>query len=276
MPSPHNPHDAKAYCATLIGCGKMGSAMMSSWLKNGLVSRVNVVDPSPLPVHLSNDPRVHYYSSYQEDMPVSDILILAVKPQILKEASQKIANDISTETVLLSIAAGQRISTLESIFGSNQPTIRTMPNTPAAIGKGVSVSVANKHVTSEQRNIANTLLRASGEHRWIEDESLMDAVTALSGSGPAYIFHFIEALADAGEKLGLDADLAMSLARQTVIGSAALAEHDGDVSAETLRKNVTSPGGTTQAALETLMDGRFQIILDEALNAAHKRSQDLS
>lgn len=276
MPSPHNPHDAKAYCATLIGCGKMGSAMMSSWLENGLVSRVNVVDPSPLPVHLSNDPRVHYYSSYQEDMPVSDILILAVKPQILKEASQKIANDISTETVLLSIAAGQRISTLESIFGSNQPTIRTMPNTPAAIGKGVSVSVANKHVTSEQRNIANTLLRASGEHRWIEDESLMDAVTALSGSGPAYIFHFIEALADAGEKLGLDADLAMSLARQTVIGSAALAEHDGDVSAETLRKNVTSPGGTTQAALETLMDGRFQIILDEALNASHKRSQDLS
>ena len=275
MPSPHNPHDAKAYCATLIGCGKMGSAMMSSWLENGLVSRVNVVDPSPLPVHLSNDPRVHYYSSYQEDMPVSDILILAVKPQILKEASQKIANDISTETVLLSIAAGQRISTLESIFGSNQPTIRTMPNTPAAIGKGVSVSVANKHVTSEQRNIANTLLRASGEHRWIEDESLMDAVTALSGSGPAYIFHFIEALADAGEKLGLDADLAMSLARQTVIGSAALAEHDGDVSAETLRKNVTSPGGTTQAALETLMDGRFQTILDEALNAAHKRSQKL-
>ncbi len=276
MPSPHLPHDAKAYCATLIGCGKMGGAMMASWLENGLVSRVSVVDPSPLPAHLSDDPRVHYYPSYQEDIAASNILILAVKPQILKEASQKIANDISSETVLLSIAAGQRLSTLESIFGSDQPIIRTMPNTPAAIGKGVSVSIANQHVTPEQKEIANTLLRASGEHKWIEDEGLMDAVTALSGSGPAYIFHFIEALADAGKKLGLDADLAMSLARQTVIGSAALAEHDGNVSAETLRKNVTSPGGTTQAALETLMDGRFQAILDEALNAAKKRSQELS
>lgn len=275
MPSPHTTHDAKTYCATLIGCGKMGSAMMTSWLKNGLVSRVNVVDPSPLPAHLSNDPRVHYYPSYQEDMPNSDILILAVKPQILKEASQKIANNISSKTVLLSIAAGQHLSTLESIFGSDQPIIRTMPNTPAAIGKGISVSVSNKHVTSAQKEIADTLLRASGEHKWIEDERLMDAVTALSGSGPAYIFHFIEALADAGEKLGLDADLSMSLARQTVIGSAALAEHDGEASAATLRQNVTSPGGTTQAALEVLMDGRFQTILDEALNAAKKRSQEL-
>lgn len=276
MPAYHNQHDAKTYSATLIGCGKMGSAMMASWLENDLVSRVNVIDPSPLPVHLSDDPRVYYYPSYQEGTPTSDILILAVKPQILKEASQKIADDINDKTVLLSIAAGQRLSTLESIFGSDQPIIRTMPNTPAAIGKGVSVSVANTHVSSEQKDIADTLLRASGEHKWIEDEGLMDAVTALSGSGPAYLFHFIEALADAGEKLGLDTDLSMSLARQTVIGSAALAEHDGDVSAETLRKNVTSSGGTTQAALETLMDGRFQTILDEALNAAKKRSQELS
>ncbi|PCI56164.1 MAG: pyrroline-5-carboxylate reductase [Alphaproteobacteria bacterium] len=276
MSSPHTTHDAKTYCATLIGCGKMGSAMMTSWLDNGLVSRVDVVDPSPLATHLSNDPRVHYYPSYQEDMPDADILVLAVKPQILKEASQKIANNISSKTVLLSIAAGQRLSTLESIFGSNQPIIRTMPNTPAAIGKGISVSVGNKYVTSAQKETADTLLRASGEHKWIEDERLMDAVTALSGSGPAYVFHFIEALANAGKKLGLDADLSMSLARQTVIGSSALAEHDGDVSAETLRENVTSPGGTTQAALETLMDGRFQTILDEALNAAKKRSQELS
>lgn len=276
MPPPHTTHDAKAYCATLIGCGKMGSAMITSWLENNLVSRVSVVDPSPLPAHLSDDPRVHYHPYYQEDMPSSEILILAVKPQILKEASQKIANNINAETVLLSIAAGQCISTLESIFGSKQPIIRTMPNTPAAIGKGISVSVANKHVTSAQKEIASTLLHASGEHKWIEDENLMDAVTALSGSGPAYIFHFIEALADAGEKLGLDTNLAMSLARQTVIGSAALAEHDDGVSAETLRANVTSPGGTTQAALEVLMDGRFQTILDEALNAAKKRAQELS
>ena len=276
MPAPHNQHDAKTYSATLIGCGKMGGAMMASWLKNDLFSRVNVVDPSPLPVHLSDDQRVYYYPSYQGGIPTSDILILAVKPQILKEASQKIANDINDETVLLSIAAGQRLATLESIFGSDQPIIRTMPNTPAAIGKGVSVSVANTHVSSKQKVIADTLLRASGEHKWIEDEGLMDAVTALSGSGPAYVFHFIEALADAGEKLGLDADLAMSLARQTVIGSAALAEYDGDVSADTLRKNVTSPGGTTQAALEVIMDGRFQDILDEALSAANKRSKELN
>ncbi|PCJ99891.1 MAG: pyrroline-5-carboxylate reductase [Zetaproteobacteria bacterium] len=263
------------YCATLIGCGKMGSAMMESWLNNNLVHHVNVIDPSPLPEHLSNDPRVHYYASYQSGISAPDILVLAVKPQILKEASQQIAQDISADTVLLSIAAGQSLATLEEIFGAEQPIIRTMPNTPAAIGKGISVSVANGYVTATQKIIAEILLSASGIHKWIDDEHLMDAVTALSGSGPAYIFHFIEALAHAGERLGLDGDLSIALARQTVIGSAALAEHNPDTSAATLRENVTSPGGTTQSALNILMDGRFQDLLNEALNAAKKRSQEL-
>lgn len=277
MASPSVPtNNKKQYCATLIGCGKMGGAMMTSWLESGLINHINVVDPSPLPSHLLNDPRIDYYASYKNDISVPDILILAVKPQILKEASVKIANQICEQTILLSIAAGQSLSTLESIFGSNQPIIRTMPNTPAAIGKGISVSIANTRVSTEQKNIANLLLCTSGDHKWIEDEHLMDAVTSLSGSGPAYIFHFIEALAVAGEKLGLDKDLSMSLARQTVIGSAALADNDKTISAATLRENVTSPGGTTQAALEVLMDGRFQEILNEALAAASKRSKELN
>ncbi len=269
-------NNKEQYSATLIGCGKMGSAMMMSWLQDGIISNVSVVDPSPLPVHLQNDPRINYYPFYNTDIPSPDILILAVKPQILKEASEKIASNISNSTILLSIAAGQNISTLESIFGSTQPIIRTMPNTPAAIGKGISVSFSNSHVSAKQRNIADALLSTSGESKWIEDESLMDAVTSLSGSGPAYLFHFIEALADAGEKLGLDKDMAISLARQTVIGSAALAENDSNVTASILRQNVTSPGGTTQAALEVLMDGRFQKILDETLSAAKNRSKELS
>ncbi|MGH1377232.1 MAG: pyrroline-5-carboxylate reductase [Alphaproteobacteria bacterium] len=269
-------NNKEQYSATLIGCGKMGSAMMMSWLQDGIISNVNVVDPSSLPVHLQNDPRINYYPSYNTDIPSTDILILAVKPQILKEASEKIASNISSNTILLSIAAGQNISTLESIFGSSQPIIRTMPNTPAAIGKGISVSFPNSHVSAKQKNIADALLSTSGESKWIEDESLMDAVTSLSGSGPAYLFHFIEALADAGKKLGLDKNMAISLARQTVIGSAALAEHDSNVTASTLRQNVTSPGGTTQAALEVLMDGRFQKILDDTLSAAKNRSKELS
>ncbi len=265
-----------AYNITLIGCGKMGGAMMLSWLSHDLVQHINVIDPTPLNNELMSDSRINYAAKYDGGKITSDILILAVKPQILEKASKEIANNLSNDTALLSIAAGQSISTLENIFGSDKAIIRTMPNTPASIGKGISVSVANQNVTDRQKDTAQKLLNASGESLWIEDEGLIDCVTALSGSGPAYIFYLIEALAKAGEKTGLSNEMSVKLARQTVIGSAALAEYDAGTSAATLRKNVTSPNGTTQAALDVLMDGRFQSILDEALSAAKNRAKELN
>lgn len=255
--------------AVLIGCGKMGSAMARSWLTSGLVSKLEIIDPADCPF---DDSRVTH-SQVLTDID-TDIVILAVKPQILKDALLNVT--LSGRTVALSIAAGQSLSTLEKILGSSQPIIRSMPNTPAAIGKGVSVSVANDHVTKEQSDMAERLLLACGLHYWIDDERLIDAVTALSGSGPAYVFHLIECLHKAGQAIGLNDDLALALARQTVVGSAALAETESGIPASTLRENVTSPNGTTQAGLDVLMDGRFSDILEETLRAAQKRSQELN
>ncbi len=265
-----------AYDITLIGCGKMGGAMMRSWLANDLVQHIKIIDPTSLNDMLMSDSRISYSPKYDDSKITSDILILAVKPQILKDASGEITNNLSDNTALLSIAAGQSIATLENIFGSDKAIIRTMPNTPASIGKGVSVSIANKNVTDSQKNVAQKLLNASGESLWVDNEALIDSVTALSGSGPAYIFYLIEALAKAGETTGLSSDISMKLARQTIIGSAALAEYEADTSAATLRENVTSPNGTTQAALDVLMDGRFQSILDETLSAAKNRAKELN
>lgn len=151
-----------------------------------------------------------------------------------------------------------------------------MPNTPAAIGQGMSALFATKNVTDAQRTMATDLLSALGKTIWLDDEEQMNAVTAVSGSGPAYVFLLIEAMANAGEKAGLSPEQAMLLARQTVIGSAALAADEQNISASTLRKNVTSPGGTTEAALNVLMDGKFQDIMDKAIEAATNRSKELS
>ncbi len=249
--------------------------MLRSWLDNNLIGNINIIDPSPLPSDLQSDNRVSYISKYDGSKIDSDIVIIAVKPQILSDAAKDIAENINSGTLLLSIAAGQSITTLENIFGSGKAIVRTMPNTPAAIGKGISVSIANDNVNREQKAVAQALMDASGQHIWISDESLMNDVTALSGSGPAYVFYLIEALAKAGEKAGLDSDIATLLARQTVIGSAALAEAENDISAEALRQNVTSPKGTTEAALNVLMDGRFQDILSEAIIAAKTRGIEL-
>ena len=263
------------YSIALVGCGKMGSAMLRSWLNNNLTSHVDVFEPNALPDDIAASSLVSHYTSFTGDTISTDILIIAVKPQILKDALSETASHISNNTTILSIAAGQTLSNLESIFG-NAAIIRTMPNTPAAIGKGVSVSISNNSVSEMQKTMANTLLSTCGVSHWVENERLMDSVTALSGSGPAYIFYLIEVMAKAGEIIGLDAALSMDLARHTVIGSAALAEYEKDTEAVQLRENVTSPNGTTYAALQVLMDGRFQNILNEALTAARDRSKELS
>lgn len=254
---------------TLVGCGKMGSAMVRGWVATKAADTIYVIEPSGLPGDLQNMPNVELV---EQTMP-SDIIVLAVKPQMMDAVCKTLDPGSAT---ILSIAAGQKIANFEKHFGASQPIIRAMPNTPAAIGEGITVAVANKNVTYNVRKIAGGLLQAMGHIQWIEDESLMDAVTALSGSGPAYVFYLIEVLAKAGEASGLAPDFAMTLARQTVIGSAALAGYDADTSAETLRKNVTSPGGTTEAALKVLMDGRMQDLFSEALAAATARSKELS
>lgn len=255
--------------AVLIGCGKMGGAMARAWLNQNVVFKLDVIDPAACDI---NDGRVTH-SQTLGDID-ADVVILAVKPQILKDAVENVR--VSPDSLIVSIAAGQSLETLAGLFGDTQPIVRSMPNTPAAIGKGISVSVGNAYISDAHKGMAERLLLSCGLHDWVEDEGLMDGVTALSGSGPAYVFYMIESLKKAGQNIGLSSELSSALARQTVVGSAALAEHESDTPASTLRENVTSPNGTTQAGLEILMDGRFDDILTETLSAARRRSKELN
>ena len=266
---------AHRYSLTLVGCGKMGSALLSGWISKNLLSRAVIIEPNDVPEFLLAHKEVTHLRQAGHTPVDTDIVILATKPQTLAQAVGAMKNNTSKDALILSIAAGQSLAALESFFAAGQPVVRSMPNTPAAIGKGVSAAITNRHVSDKQKAMASRLLEASGTVSWIADESLMDAITALSGSGPAYVFYLIEALAKAGETIGLAPQLSMSLARQTVIGSAALAEDSSDTPADILRKNVTSPGGTTEAALKILMDGKFQALLNEALKAAKDRGIEL-
>lgn len=265
----------------LIGCGKMGSALLRGWLASGHIGHVYVLDPFGLPEEFEDEApaRVAFYDKaeiFAGARPPASVFVIAVKPQIMDEVCHAIKKAIPADALVLSIAAGQTIAKFESYFGAAQPVIRSMPNTPAAIAKGMTVGCPNAHVSPAQKTLADNLLKAVGQVEWVEDEGLLDAVTAVSGSGPAYIFLLMEAMAAAGVKAGLKPDFAMKLARQTVIGSAALAESD-PLPAETLRKNVTSPGGTTAAALDVLMaTSGMQDLFDKAIAAATARSKELS
>lgn len=269
----------RSYKIGLAGCGKMGSAMVRGWLAARLVSQIDILDPHGMPPELALEEKITYCKN--EDMFVAtsrtwDLLVIAVKPQIMEEFCAKIAKAIPSNLPVLSIAAGQTIDSFKNRLGAGRPIIRSMPNTPAAIGKGITVACATPNTDESVRGMTNDLLEAMGKVEWIHDEGLLDAVTAISGSGPAYVFYLIESLAESGVKAGLDKDLSMTLARQTVIGAAALAEHDADIPASTLRENVTSPNGTTAAALAVLMDGRLQNLMTEAIAKATARSQELS
>ncbi len=265
----------------LIGCGKMGSALLRGWLASGQVKHVYVLDPGGLPEEFEDEApaRVTFYDKpemFAGARPPASVFVVAVKPQIMDSVCHAIKKAVPADALVLSIAAGQTIAKFEGYFGASQPVIRSMPNTPAAIAKGMTVGCPNAHVSPAQKTLADNLLKAVGHVEWVADEGLLDAVTAVSGSGPAYIFLLIEAMAAAGVKAGLKADFAMKLARQTVIGSAALADAD-PLSAETLRKNVTSPGGTTAAALDVLMaPSGMQELFDKAIAAATARSKELS
>ncbi len=261
----------------LVGAGKMGAAMLEGWLALGLDPRnVVVIDPHPSPeiVALSNK-GVVLNPSANATANIATI-VLAVKPQVAPDVMPSVASLVGPGTLVVSIMAGKTLAFLEASI-PNAAIVRAMPNTPAAVGRGITVAVPNNAVTAEQKQRAHRLLAASGAAEWVADESLMDAVTAVSGSGPAYVFLLAESLAKAGVAAGLPADLAATLARETVAGAGELL-HRSSLDAATLRKNVTSPAGTTAAALDILMkeDGGFDALLDAAVAAAAKRSRELA
>lgn len=263
----------------LVGCGKMGSALLRGWLASGIdADDVVVVDPQPLPDDLSAIPRVSEGSRIPTDFH-PDVVVLAVKPQMMLAALPAYVR-FAPDAIFLSIAAGRTLGFYQSILGATVAVVRAMPNTPASIGRGVTVCCSNARVTEEQKQLCSNLLSAVGGVEWVTDEGLMDAVTAVSGSGPAYVFLLAETLAEAGVQAGLSPDLAARLALGTVAGAGAmLGEADQVVvAAAQLRVNVTSPGGTTAAALDILMDGKrgFGPLLKQAVQAATDRGRQLN
>ena len=255
----------------LLGCGKMGGAMLAGWLENGLSpDAVHVIDPKPSDWLKTTGVHVN------EALPEAPAMtLLAVKPQMMGDALPAVVA-LSGKTVFLSIAAGTTIATLRAALGPDAAIIRAMPNTPAAVGRGITALIGDTQVGAADLDLAEALLSAVGQVVRLEDEAQMDAVTAVSGSGPAYVFHLIECLAQAGEAEGLSPDLAMALAKATVGGAGVLAEEADETPSE-LRVNVTSPNGTTQAALEVLMDEESGLppLMRRAVAAAANRSREL-
>ena len=264
----------------LAGAGNMGVAMLAGWLEGGLSpAQIVVQDPSPPPrgKELLAKHGITARPTIASLPAPPAVIVVAVKPQVMDEVFPPLAKLAGKNTVVLSIAAGRTIAGFEKHLPKGTAVVRSMPNTPAAIGRGITVGVANAHVTPVQRAACDALLRAVGEVAWVDDEGLLDAVTAVSGSGPAYVFYLSECLAEAGIKAGLAPELAQKLARCTVAGSGELL-HRSDLAADTLRQNVTSPGGTTFAALQVLMaenDGLAKL-MREAVAAATRRSRELA
>lgn len=263
----------------LVGCGKMGGALLRGWIDSGIpAADITVVEPSSEPVAaLGLDPAPAVYSSLGE-LPVDyepRCVILAVKPQIMGDVAPDCRRFAEAGAMMLSIAAGRTIRSFEEALGSGAAIVRAMPNTPAAVGRGITALVANRAVPEAGRDLASRLLDAVGATVWVDEEAQMDAVTAVSGSGPAYVFYLVDCLAAAGAAEGLPADAAMTLARATVAGAGELL-FQSEETAEILRRNVTSPGGTTAAALDVLMGEQgLASLMRHAVAAAARRSREL-
>ncbi|MDF1609677.1 pyrroline-5-carboxylate reductase [Hoeflea sp. YIM 152468] len=260
----------------LVGAGNMGGAMLNGWLDAGMdPATIVVLDPTPSETMAKRlaSAGVQCVGSAPDGM-TAGVLMLAVKPQIMDDVLPGLTGLVGPQTVSLSVAAGKTIAYFEARLGG--AVVRTIPNTPAMVGRGITGAVANPAVTAEARAEIDRLLSVCGPVEWVEDEALIDAITAVSGSGPAYVFYLAECMAEAGRKCGLPADLAMRLARATVSGAGELMHRSPD-GAATLRQNVTSPNGTTAAALAVLMaDDGIQPVFDQALQAAATRSRDLA
>lgn len=258
----------------LVGCGRMGQAMVHGWLKNGLSEKALIgINPSTP----SKFPQGARHLTSAQDLPAEitpAAIVLAVKPGVIDSVLPALAHFGDRNILVISVAAGVRLNRLETVFES---AVRAMPNTPSEIGHGITAAVAGRQVNERHHMLATALLGATGSMLWINDEDLMDAVTAVSGSGPAYIFAMTEAMAAAGRAEGLPDDVAMRLARQTVIGAAHLMAKRKDTDPGDLREQVTSPGGTTAAALAVLRaaDG-LGALVGRAIRAAARRSRELA
>jgi pyrroline-5-carboxylate reductase len=262
----------------LVGAGKMGGAMLEAWLARGLPpALVSVIDPAPSPAaakviaarRIARDPQPQLIANHAA-------IVLAVKPQMASDVMPALGRFVGRDSVVVSIMAGRTIGFLAKNLPKGTAIVRAMPNTPASVGRGITVAVPNARVGTSARELADVLLSATGPVAWIKNEKWMDAVTAVSGSGPAYVFLLAESLARAGAAVGLPKPLATRLARATVAGAGELM-HRSDLDAAKLRENVTSPGGTTAAALKVLM-GKSGIdgLMKKAVAAATRRSRELA
>lgn len=262
----------------LAGAGNMGGALLAGWLAQGLdPARVIVQDPGPNPAMAAMLAKAGIASTARTQLSTPPaVLLMAVKPQLMEDVFPALARQAGPETVVLSVAAGRTIASFEKHLPARAAVVRSIPNTPASVGRGITAAVPNAHVTPKQKALCDTLLRGVGEVVWVEREDLIDAATAVSGSGPAYVFLLAECLAEAGRKAGLPADVAAALARWTVAGAGELL-HRSELAPDQLRRNVTSPNGTTHAALQVLMAANgLQPLLDQAIAAATHRSRELA
>lgn len=263
----------------LVGCGKMGGALLSGWLAGASTPRpIHVVEPNADGVAaFRGKPGVTCVAT-AADVPAGsapEVIVLATKPQVMDDVAPAYRRFAARGSLVISVAAGRTLAYFAGHLGDTAAIIRTMPNTPAQVGRGITVCCANRHVSAAQRRLADSLMSATGEVGWVEDEALIDAVTAVSGSGPAYAFLLAECMAQAGIEVGLSPELAARLARATVAGAGELLHRSPETPAR-LRQNVTSPNGTTAAALNVLMaeDG-LQPLMTRAIAAAARRSREL-
>jgi pyrroline-5-carboxylate reductase len=266
----------------LAGAGNMGGALLAGWLARGLNPRRLIVqDPAPAPAIRDLLQRHHIaaVSSASKPSEPPAVLVVAVKPQVVDLVLPSLSKLVGANTTVLSVAAGRTIASFERQLASGTAVVRSIPNMAAAVGRAITVAVANAAVTAAQKSLCDELLRAIGEVAWVDDEALIDPVTAVSGSGPAYVFLLTECLSAAGVEAGLTPDLAMKLARSTVVGAGELLNHS-PLRPDQLRESVTSPNGTTFAALQVLMDRAgsrgLQFLLSEAVAAAARRAKELA
>jgi len=264
----------------LIGCGHMGHAMAVGWLRAGLnPAHLFIVDPVATPMMVPGACEAQFLADLV-DLPADKnpkAIVVAVKPQIIGQVLAPLARIASDNTMVISIAAGITLDTLKGGVGAAATYVRAMPNMPAAIGEGITGLAGTRDISDENMALARELMRAMGETVWLDGEDMIDAVTAVSGSGPAYAFYLVECMAAAGVRVGLPEEVAMTLARQTVIGAGKLLDADTELAAADLRRRVTSPGGTTAAALDVLMDADTGLgaLMENAIAAAYDRGRVL-
>lgn len=264
----------------LIGCGNMGGALVRGWLEAGLAPEaLIIIDPAATVEKFPHAAGARFVSS-AEELPagtMARVMMIAVKPQVTNAVLMSVKHLAGEGTLVISVAAGVTLYQLTRELGVGPHYVRAMPNTPAAVGAGVSGLAAEDGVPESERALAEAVMRAAGKTIWVANEGLINSVTATSGSGPAYVFHMVEALAAGSEKAGMPKEDAMLLARETIIGAARLLEASPDVPASTLRERVTSPAGTTAAALEVLMDsGELTDLMTRAVAAAKRRGEELA